>query len=651
MRSFRGIVVFLWLRFLMIAEIGVLLVALPKLLSVSSGWPYVLNRREMVFEAAVYINAVAIGAAVLGTIATALVAPLLLRSSSRERIAQAATSTAVALAAFVDFRVLLSSVLAHSRLGGHWTSAVFVLYYIAFAAVLLIPGRRKQLVGSLDGFLAEKTTRRAAIGLGVASGLLIAAERITSTALPRMSQLPVQRPDRNILLITFDALSAEDMSLYGYRLPTTPHIDDFARRSSVFANFYSASTFTTPSVASLLTGLQPSEHGVYHIPGRFPSGRIGMTLPHIMRAAGFATGAAISSPYVYFLNQDLAADYDVLPDMEFYTHDLRRLWNGTALFHQQRAPGNRAVEYVDFKHAFEFLPQLAETHFPNRLARLESPFPPAQSFAQGRRVLDKLPEGFFLWIHVMAPHEPYLPDGSHFGRFLHSREMRTQMAQSAWAPSSLYAPGQQDLVDKARLRYDEFVAEADDAFGAFMAQVEQAGRLRNTAVFVTSDHGESFQGGVYTHKTRYQTRPQIHIPLIIHMPGQETGKRVNFTADQTSLGPSMLEAAGLERPQWMRSESLISRMSRDEGGGDEGIAFTQYLETDSIFQPPRKGTVGVITGGQQYVIDLPTGKGILRAVGEAHSRDCDHSAENPELADRLRGVIHSRFPGLSLKSS
>ena len=48
------------------------------------------------------------------------------------------------------------------------------------------------------------------------------------------------------------------MSLYGYGLPTTPNIDAFARKSTVFTNFYSACTFTTPSVASLLTGIYPS---------------------------------------------------------------------------------------------------------------------------------------------------------------------------------------------------------------------------------------------------------------------------------------------------------------------------------------------------------------------------------------------------------
>ena len=78
------------------------------------------------------------------------------------------------------------------------------------------------------------------------------------------------RPKLNLLLITFDAFSAEDMAVYGYRLPTTPNIDEFARKSTIFTNFYSGSTFTTSSVATMLTGLYPSGSRVYQTQSHVP---------------------------------------------------------------------------------------------------------------------------------------------------------------------------------------------------------------------------------------------------------------------------------------------------------------------------------------------------------------------------------------------
>src|SRR5215469_14012388 len=648
MRSVSRAVLYLWLRLATIAEIGVLLAYLPTLVSISSGWPVLLTQREIAFEAFLYLLSIVLATALFAALCAVLLSPLLWRESSREPIIGVITKTAVVIAAFVDFRILLASVLTHSHLSARYTSLIFVLYYLGFAAALLLPKQREQLTGSLDGFLEEKATRRAAFGLAATAVAVAATERMTKASVARPAPLPDRRPERNILLISFDALAADDMSLYGYRLPTTPRLEEFARKSSVFTNFFSASTFTTPGIASILTGLYPSEHGVYHIPGRLDSRRARMTLPRVLRAAGYATGASSANPYAFFLNQDIAGDYDVFPDMPFHVHDLRKLWNGTSILHQQGAIGNRAVEFADFKHAFELLPHVAEQRYPSRFARVNSPFPPEQSFAQGLEILDRLPQGFFLWIHTMAPHGPYLPDRAHVGRFLPSGEMRTEMAQTSFAPGTSYAPVQQPLVDKARLRYDEFVSEVDEAFGQFMSQAAGTGRLQNTMVVVTSDHGESFEGGVYSHKSRYLTRPQIHIPLLIRMPGQEEGRRVSLAADQTSIAPTILEAAGIRKAEWMRGRSLISEMNGDSSVTESPLAFTQYFETDSTMKPLRKGTVGIVRDGEQYIVDLPTGKGFLRPLSEAQSKDCDHSRENPALAAELRSAIHARFPELPI---
>ena len=47
---------------------------------------------------------------------------------------------------------------------------------------------------------------------------------------------------------------------------------------------------------------------------------------------------------------------------------------------------------------------------------------------------------------------------------------------------------------------------ADRAFGSFMSTLEKSGRLSNTTVIVTGDHGESFEGGIYQHENKNMTR-------------------------------------------------------------------------------------------------------------------------------------------------
>jgi len=288
---------------------------------------------------------------------------------------------------------------------------------------------------------------------------------------------------------------------------------------------------------------------------------------------------------------------------------------------------------------------IPEARLPGYFARLNSKYSPKASFQRAQEVLDRLPSGFFMWIHVMAPHFPYLPDAAFANRFLHGDAMRTESQQHRITMSPrLYPPTQQQLVDKARLRYDEFLASADRAFGDFISGLESSGRMRNTSVIVSADHGESFSGRLFGHQSRHLTRPQIHIPLIIHTPGQETGKVVQLTADQTSVAPTILELAGLPKPGWMRSESLLSSIRKDGDSAGQGIGLTQYLETNSEFKPIEHGNVGIISEGQQYTFDLDSRAGKLRRIEDAHLWDSNSLSSNPQLGRELHNKLRERFP-------
>src|SRR6516162_7478855 len=261
---------------------------------------------------------------------------------------------------------------------------------------------------------------------------------LARTAPTVKAALAPRRPKSNFLLITFDALNAEDVSLYGYRLPTTPNIDAFARKATVFTNFYSASTFTTPSVATILTGIYPSESHVYHLAGQLRAEDAEKSLPHLMRAAGYATGAFISNPHAYYFAKGFANDFDVLPEPIFQQGGLQRLWDATAPLHQDSGIGRRWEEYWNLESVWNYLGRMPPD--------LSIRYRPVASFEQARQVLAKLPDGFFLWVHVVTPHAPYLPDSADRGRFLPDTELRNYEEEDAddavrWQPN--YAPDQQ----------------------------------------------------------------------------------------------------------------------------------------------------------------------------------------------------------------
>jgi len=247
---------------------------------------------------------------------------------------------------------------------------------------------------------------------------------------------------------------------------------------------------------------------------------------------------------------------------------------------------------------------------------------------------------------VITPHNPYLPDPADRGRFLPPAKVHTyeEQAGGRWKPN--YPSDQQSLVDERRLRYDEFIATADRAFGSFMTNFDKSEKSKNTVVIVSADHGESFEGGVYQHSSPYLTRPVIHIPLIIRLPGQRTKQSVGVPADETALAPTILELAGQSKPENMRGQSLAKWLKEGNPGEEEGLAFSQYLERNSVFRPLQHGMVGVVDGKYQYVVDLETQKGALRPLSEAHFWRLDKTSENPVRARELRSAIHERFPDL-----
>ena len=643
--SFRSTVVSLWFRLMTIAIVPLVF---SEALMLGSGrtqsWTFFITSPEIVYEAAVRLVFAALAGIGLGTFCLVIVAPFLWDfGGARERVADVVTKAAVVIVLFLVSRLAVNVLISWSY---HWfdhrailDKLLRVAQVLAFPIALSIPRARKELVTSLDGFLGKKMTRGIVLA-SVAGAFALAAtefvirERMTTAR----TALSATRPKSNFLLITFDALNAEDMSLYGGKLPTTPNLDAFASKATVFTNFFSASTFTTPSLGVLMTGRYPSQTGVYHMEGEVRGEDTKRSLPHLMRAGGYATGGFLSNPLAYYLGKSMEMDFDLLPEPAFHAGALQRLWDATRPLHQDLRIGSQLDEYLEFDRVW--------TDVARQPHNLVFRYRADETFEHARKMIAQLPDGYFLWIHVMTPHDPYLPDAADRGRFIPDRELRSfeEEADDRWKPN--YKAGEQGEVDKHHLGYDEFLASADRAFGSFISDLERSGKLQNTTVIVSADHGESFEGGIYQHRSAYQTRPVVHIPLMIRLPGQKGTRRVAFTADQTALAPTILELAGQLTPDWMPGPSLVPWLTRDAQGEGNGMAFTEYLENNSRFRPLHHGTVGVIDGTYQYVIDLETNKGSLRLLNEAQNWNLDRSAENPGQANALRSAIYSRFPEL-----
>jgi hypothetical protein len=167
---------------------------------------------------------------------------------------------------------------------------------------------------------------------------------------------------------------------------------------------------------------------------------------------------------------------------------------------------------------------------------------------------------FFLFVHcydIHGPYNPPLPYNSMFHDFTY---------KGGLVPSNntLTAKGQNKLeLNEADLRhfialYDGGIRYTDDKIGEFLSYLREVGVYEQTLIIITSDHGEEFKehGSMLHHQLYY--RPNLHVPLIMHIPGYpKKGIRIRQLARSIDLLPTILDIVELPSLPTAQGKSLL----------------------------------------------------------------------------------------------
>ena len=128
----------------------------------------------------------------------------------------------------------------------------------------------------------------------------------------------------NIVLIVVDTLRADRIGAVGNRRGLTPFIDSLAARGYVFRNAYAPSSWTNPSVASIITSRYQSQHGVVTFESVLADSEL--TLPEVLKQHGYATGF-FSANGLISRKMGFAQGYDVFRSILVKaTDEPRYLW-------------------------------------------------------------------------------------------------------------------------------------------------------------------------------------------------------------------------------------------------------------------------------------------------------------------------------------
>jgi arylsulfatase A-like enzyme len=347
----------------------------------------------------------------------------------------------------------------------------------------------------------------------------------------------------NIVLISVDTLVAEHLIPYGSRRQTSPNIAAFSSGAIVFEHFYANANFTTPGIASILTGVLPWTHRALQLQGHANGTSIAESLPARLHEAGYQTAYFGSNPWAGARRQGFSAYFDYEDsDLDWmYGPCLDALANHSPYLCP--AATNPLINIC-----YAVVVRVASA---TGVMSLNPHSDLDQIVARATRwVTGQERRPVFMWVHFFPPHAPYAAPKPWLGQFDPSLAAR---GASSSVPARLFESSSEPASRIATLesRYDESIAYLDHYFGQLMLAIRQQ-LGPNTAILLTADHGESFDHGYGDHGGVMLYEDLIHIPLIVSLPSATVATpRRDDLAAQIDLAPTIATIAGIApSPSW-----------------------------------------------------------------------------------------------------
>lgn len=340
----------------------------------------------------------------------------------------------------------------------------------------------------------------------------------------------------NVVLIVIDTLRADKMSAYGFPLPTSPELDQLAADGVRFATVIAQSSWTRPSIGSMLTSRYPRSIGIYKeklhkLDGRFD------TLAESLKAGGYTTVGSTANPNI---NSSFGFDqgFDHYIDSDV-------LWSW-----MKPEPGKRSVGKHDLLTASDV-------------------FDSALRWIDGHGA-----HPYYVQLNVMEVHEA-------------NRWFRKPTVD-------------QDLFENDPARpYLLALHNVSRQIGRFVRTLSGRPGWDNTLFVITSDHGEGLLDHPDVAVSRghghllYET--QLVVPLILYHPagGLPAGTVIKERVRLLDLMPTLLDYATVSPPKAMDGRSLMPLIRKDGR-----VELPKHFMIEIELSPSEK--IGVYTPAWKY---------------------------------------------------
>ncbi|MGC2035674.1 MAG: sulfatase [Thermoplasmata archaeon] len=470
----------------------------------------------------------------------------------------------------------------------------------------------------------------------------------------------------DILVVVMDCVRASDFVGGADFAGHMPFLQSLRGRAIGFPRAASVAPWTLPSHASLFTGLYPWEHGCHGKGSLRLSAKV-PRLPALLAEKGYRTLSVSANP-VISPNYGLTTGFDGAIWGDWWEQGWRTL--PEAPHHADRATlSDPSLEPVLSRR--DRMGRLIKTAAQRLPAALASSNSVMQKIADGRRKgvgtmnpwLEPAVEAWlarqprdaptFCFVNYIDAHEPYLADLLDDGSLAEWwRCMR--IPQDSWALMAKADPLSREDLGRLHHMYVESIRALDRRLERLLQIYESSGRWSNTALILTSDHGQAFgDHGMIWHGIRTD-EAQLRVPLWLRLPGDQLGgTKGTGWASPMDVTPTALDLAGITDAGPFSGHSLRGLIEGDRpfplmaaGDGTEwNQPLAQHLHP-ARFAEINRFSIAAYLGTRKVVVSVPDSE--VRAF-DVEKDPAEERPLEPEEQARLEWLIEaSRSAGREL---
>jgi len=268
-------------------------------------------------------------------------------------------------------------------------------------------------------------------------------------------------------------------------------------------------------------------------------------------------------------------------------------------------------------------------------------------YASAKEITDKaikwieetIPSSFFLWLHYMDLHEPYIILNGEVER-KYSKYLTPSLQKEIL---KLKKENLKEIIDI----YDDKLFWIDQNIKRLVKFLEEKNILENTLLILTADHGQEFyEHGSFGHKASF-FEEIIRIPLFIYS-SKISPRRVKSLVSQIDLSPTILDFFGIPLPQEYIGKSLFSPSQRDfvlseASFNEKGV----YIEAFKI-QPPKYIGICLRTERWKYIFSTKKETFLFDLKNDPQERE-NLKGKYPKLEKEFRKIIDQRLEEIMKK--